>query len=317
MEKIFPDVVPGGMPCGAGQLEDLTAKLSRIRSLPVPDCEVLQKLDFLYSYEVITCLEKNPPPGTRDLLASWKRALIKLDEKAQLTNGYFDRPSARWLIRKGREIPAQPTKRMLAGYIEREDRRTYISEDGRECHGSKKGCEKIRYVLIKCLVPGFQDPEKARAALHEYPPAQASPDRMVKYLEVPLSEKNCLIRRNYYMKPFPGYKGMMENYYHIAFQDNQRLIILEQNTRVGKFILRTDNAGIYIKSPPHGVIVSMIFSGKFIMESFFRVLVGNKLLVEPAQVLSILRQHMMHPDRTAEENARIGLEDFEDKESLK
>jgi hypothetical protein len=295
---------------------ELIGPLSLLLSRSIADRRILPKLDFLYSYEVIDRLEKTADPHTRDLAAAWKEELVRLDVRAHNINRFFQRPSALWTIRKGKRIPAQPTQKMLQGYIEREENTVYISDIGEECQGSKKGCERLRYVLIKCLVPGVHDPETARALLHEYPPVLANYS-MVNYLEVPLSEKTKLIRRNYYLKPFPGYKGVMENYYEIAFEDSQRVIILEQNTRKGRFIIRTDNGGVFIKSPPYGVTAALLFSGKYVMEKFFRLLVGDKLLEEPAKVLSILRQHMMHPDRAPEENARAGHRDFEEKEHLK
>jgi len=316
LHNCFPDAGDGDGSLDAARANELIAQLSRLASLPISDREILPKLDFLGSYEVIACLEKKTDPRTKDLVAEWKEGLVRLDIRAHNNNRYFIRPSALWTIRMGRRIPAQPTRKMLKGYIEREDNTVYISESGKECHGSKKGCERLRYVLLRCLVPGIHDPEKARALLHEYPPVWAN-NRMVNYLEVPLSKKTRLCRRNYYLTPFPGYKGVMENYYEIAFADSQRVIILEQNTRRGRFIIRTDNGGVFIQSPPHGVTVALLFSGKYIMEKFFRILVGDKLLVEPAQVLSVLRQHIMHPDRDPEETAEAGRRDFEEKEHLK
>lgn len=294
----------------------LMEPLSRLLSSDISDPEDLQKLHFLNSYEIIGALEESPDTATRDRAAAWKEVLVELDTRAHRVNRSFLRPSARWIVWKGKRIPAKPTPRMLEGYVEREENTVYIDDDGSECQGSMKGCEKLRYVLIQCLVPGVHDPEKARALLHAFPPVLAN-DRLTGYVEVPLPGKTQLCRRNYYMNPFPGYNGVMENYYEIAFADSQRVIILEQNTRKGRFIIRTDNGGVFIESPPHGVIVAMLFSGKYIMEKFFLLLVGDKLLDEPAQVLSVLRQAILHPERDPRETARVGIRDFQEKERLK
>jgi len=303
---------PGDPDCVGPPLEPL----QRLLSLEIADPEVLQALDFLASYEAIGALEKSPDPGTRARAAAWKEGVAELDARAHRINRSFQRPGALWVLWKGKRIPAKPTHRMLEGYVEREENTVYIDENGQECQGSRKGCEKLRYVLIRCLVPGIHDPEEARALLHAFPPALAN-DRLTGYLEVPLPGKTRLCRRSYYMHPFPGYNGVMENYYEVAFADSQRVIILEQNTRRGRFIVRTDNGGVFIKSPPYGVIVAMLFSGKYIMEKFFLLLVGDKLLDEPAQVLSVLRQAILHPDRDPEENARAGIRDFQEMEKLK
>jgi hypothetical protein len=312
----FSDPASGDVRFDPGTIEGLIDRISGLLCRPDPDCRVLQGLDFLYSYQVIDRLEKTAPPGSKDCVDRWKQSLVRLDIQAHNTNRYFLRPSALWVVGKSKRISAQPTRRMLGGYIEREENTVYISGSGEECQASKRGCDRLRYVLIRCLVPGIHEPEEARAVLHAFPADLANP-RLVNYMEVPLSEKNRLIRRNYFLRPFPGYKGVMENYYEIVFEDSQRLIILEQNTREGKFILRTDNGGVFIKSPPYGITVALLFSGKYVMEKVFYALLGNKLLEEPAQALSILRQYMMHPDDAPEEAVRRGREDFEKKERLK
>ena len=248
--KILRDTFPEKRPCTtsfpAYPVETLIHQISQMLSLNVEDPKILQKVDFLYSYEVIFSLEENPPRNMQDLINTWKTSIIELDIKAHDTSFMVTRPSAKWVIQKGKLIPSQPTKKMKEGYIERKDHTVYISDNGEVCGNSKKGCEQLNFVVVKCLVLGTHDPETARALLHEFPPVKANP-RLVDYWEVPLTEKNCLIRRTYYLKPFPGYKGTMQNYYKIVYEDIQRLIALEQNVRKGKFVLRTDNAAVFIK----------------------------------------------------------------------
>jgi len=125
-----------------------------------------------------------------------------------------------------------------------------------------------------------------------------------------------LMRRNYQLRPFPGYAGRMENYYQIPFRDDRRIVAIEQNARVGRFILWTDNAAVYIQSPPHGVIVSLIFSGKYAMERFFYVLVGDKLLQVPVEVMAILRQYILDPELGVEHAVEAGRKDYRENQRI-
>jgi hypothetical protein len=309
LASYFPAVPCPGSPPKAWQVTNLMNLICQLASAPIEDPRTLQKLDFTASYPVLAALEKDPDPKVQDLAARWKRLLIQLDRKAEEINNFRERPSAKWVLAKGKSLPAEPTARMLDGYIEREKGTVYISRDGAECGQEKKGCEKLRYVLIQCLAPGVPDVETARSRLHAFPPVRANP-RLFDYWEVLLDPQRKLIRRHYGIRPFPGYEGSMENYYEVTYRDPERIVALEQNTREGKFIVCTDNAGVYVLSPPHGVTVALIFSGKYVMEEFFYVLAGDKLLREPVEVMAILRQFIMCPDKGPEAAVAAGHRDY-------
>ena len=309
LKDYFPDVKSLDAPLNTWQVTNLINLVCRLLSVPITDPSTLQGLDFTASYEILFELGKKPDPEKIDLFTQWKRFLVELDIKAQKINKSEERPSARWVVEKGKSLPDAPSARMLNGYIEREENTVYISKDGRVCGESKSGCEKIRYVLIKCLVPGIEDPERARALLHAFPP-EKSDSRVVDYWEVLLDPEKKLMRRNYGIRPFSGYSGTMEDYHQIAYEDKERIVVLEQNARGGKFIRRTDNAGVYVRSPPHGVTVAMIFSGKYIMEKFFYALIGDKLLREPVEVMAILRQFILHPEKGADSAVEAGQRDY-------
>ena len=309
LTNYFPHVEPLDAPLRTWQVENLINMICQLLAAPIRDPSTLQDLDFVTSYEILFLLEKRTNPERMDLITRWKEFLIQLDIKARKTNNFLDRPSARWVIDKSRSLPSIPTARMLEGYIEREKNTVYISKDGRECGESKQGCEKLRYVLIKCLVPGVQDPETARALVHAFPPVKTNP-HLVGYWQVLLDPEKKLIRRNYGIRPFSGYQGTMENYCQIAYEDGERIVVLEENTRVGKFTVRIDGAGVYVKSPPNGVTVAMILSGRYIMEEFFSLLVGNKLVREPVEVMAILRQFALYPEKGADGAVDAGHRDY-------
>jgi len=292
------------------KLGNLTGLINDLLAAPISDPRVLQKFKFADSYECIQSLENSPPPRHSETVCRWKNLLIDLDNKAYQTNRFFARPSAKWVIQKGKTLTATPTPRMREGYITREEKTIRISRLGRVCGESQKGCEKLRYVLLKCLVRGFDDPEIVRERLHAFPPVKAN-RRLTRYWEVPLEKDTMLLRRNYRLKPLPGYEGNMENYHQLAFRDKQRIVILEVNARVGKFILRTDNAAIYIKSPPYGVSVALLFTGKYAMEGFFRAIIGNKQVEEPMKVLAILRQYIENTDKGVDHAVEAGIRDYQ------
>ena len=293
------------------QLKNLIQMICQLQTSPISDPQILQKFNFKTSYEILSRLEKNPPTGMKEQITCWKDDLIKLDIKAYHTNQFYNRPSARWVIHEARSIPAKPTKDMLEGHIEREQATAFTSPTGETCRQSKKGCEKVRYVLLKLLVPGYENPAEVRERLHSFSPCLAN-RRVTDYLEVPLEKKTLLLRRNYQIKPLPGYKGTMENYHQLVFRDKQRIVILEENTRVGKFIKRTDNAAAYIRSPPYGVTIAFIFTGKYAMESFFRAMIGTKTMEEPVEVMAILRQYLLHPDKGEAYAVEAGKKEYKE-----
>jgi len=168
-QGLLPDVKSLDAPLNTWQVTNLINLVCRLLSVPITDPSTLQGLNFAASYEILFELGKKPDPEKIDLFTQWKRFLVELDIKAQKINKSEERPSARWVVEKGKSLPDAPSARMLNGYIEREENTVYISKDGRVCGESKSGCEKIRYVLIKCLVPGIEDPETARALLHAFP----------------------------------------------------------------------------------------------------------------------------------------------------
>jgi len=309
LQELCPDPADCGPAMDPTALENLIQLIRELLSAEITDPDILQHFHFVDSYQCLLHLSGNPPAGTAQRVAEWRKQLTELDVKAYQVNRFFERPAARWVVREARTLPAQPTRKMLKGYIERREGTVYVSPDGEPCRKSRKRCEKVRYILLKCLVPGVPDPRTARDRLHAFPPPKAN-RRVTHYWEVPLEEETLLIRRNYRMKPLPGYEGTMENYHQLVFRDKQRIVILEENTRVGKFILETDNAAAYIRSPPYGVTVALLFTGKYAMEKFFRMLVGNKPVTEPLEVLSILRQYMMDPEKGVDQAVRAGTADY-------
>jgi len=297
-----------------GKLENLIQPILRLRVAPITDPDILQSFPFVDSYEALFSLAGNPCNAAAERVSQWRTGLLELDAKAYKVNRFFDRPAARWVVQEARSLSAQPTRKMLGGYIEREQGTVSVSPEGHPCRESKRNCEKVRYVLLKCLVPGVHDPREARDRLHAFPPDKAN-RRVTHYWEVLLEEETLLIRRNYRLKPLPGYEGTMENYHQLVFRDTQRIVILEENTRAGKFILQTDNAAVYIQSPPYGVTVALLFTGKYAMEGFFRMMVGNKTVTEPLGVLAILRQYMIAPELGVEHAVRAGEKDFAEVQS--
>lgn len=309
LAETFPDPGDCARVPDPERLAPLVETIRGLVEMPVDDPAVLQDFPFVASYEILFRLQVLAVGREQERLEEWKEALRALDARAYRVNRFWDRPAAQWVIRKARTLPAQPTPRMLEGYIEREEGKVYVDADGVRCGDSRKGCDKVRYVLIRCLVPGVDDPRTARDRLHAFPPVEAN-RRVTHYWEMPLDPETLLIRRTYRMKPLPGYEGIMENYHQLVFRDRQRIVILEVNTRVGQFILQTDNAAAYIRSPPYGVTVALIFTGSYKMEGFFRMLAGDKPMTEPLEVLSILRQYMTAPEKGTEHAVRVGTEDF-------
>ncbi|MFC1888661.1 hypothetical protein ACFL4G_02780 [Thermodesulfobacteriota bacterium] len=314
---LLKDTFPNPQSCSqsvkCGQLQTLIHLICELLAAHISDPEVLQKFEFVASYEGLMCLERNPLPGLAETVSRWKEVLIELDIKAYQTNRFFARPSVLWVVQKSKSLPAKPTQRMLEGYIVRDEGVVHVSPLGEPCAGSKKKCEKVRYVLLKCLVRGLENTATVREFLHAFPPEEAN-RRVTDYWEMPLDKKTLLIRRNYTLKPLPGYKGTMENYHQMVFRDKQRIVILEQNVRVGRFILRTDNTAVYIKSPPYGVTVALLFTGKYAMEDFFRALIGSKQVEEPVQVLAILRQYIENTEKGVAYAVEAGQKDYNEKQ---
>jgi len=298
---------------GPGQLDPLVDRIRGLLEMPMDDPEVLQGFHFVASYECLFRWQHLGSAEDRQRLAAWQEALAALDRKAYQVNRFWERAAARWVVREARSLPARPTPKMLDGYIERKEGKVAVDAGGGACRDSKKGCAAVRYVLVKCLVRGVDDPRVARDRLHAFPPVKAN-RRVTHYWETPLDPETLLLRRTYRMKPLPGYEGIMENYHQMVFRDAQRLVILEVNTRVGNFILQTDNAAAYIRSPPYGVTVALIFTGSYKMEGFFRMLAGDKPLQEPLEVLAILRQYMMAPELGADHAVRAGTEDYRERQ---
>ena len=311
---LLDDAVPDGPECcrkaRPEEIGALGGLVDQLHCAHISDPQTLQKFHFAESYEGVRSLEYCHRAELAGYTARWKACLVGLDVKAYRINAFYERPSARWVVAKARRLPAAPTQRMIEGYIEREETTVFIAEDGDECPGKQKGCEKLRYVLIRFLVPGKDNPAKVREILQSFPPEKANP-RVTDYLEVTLEKNPLLLRRDYHLKPLPGYEGTMENYHELVFQDRQRTVLLEVNTRVGAFILRSDNAAAYIMSPPHGVTVAFLFSGKYAMEGFFRTLAGDKPLEESLKSLTILRQYCIDPGAGVEHAVRAGLADYE------
>jgi hypothetical protein len=305
----FPDPAGSNATAPELRLKNLTDLTMQLLAADISDPSVLQKLDFVTSYETLFALDEKGSTDAAQFLSRWKELLVQLDVKAHEINNSVERPFAQWVLRKGLSVSPEPTPRMIAGYIEREEQWVRIGSDGQECTGSTKGCRKLRYVQLQCLVPGITDPMKAMESLHRFPPEKANP-RVTHYWEVLLDPGSMLTRRNYRVRPLPGYAGRMEDYYQIAFQDDRRIVAVEQNARVGKFIVQADNAAVCIQAPPHGVIVSLLFSGKYLMEEFFYVLVGDKLLEVPVEVMAILRQYILNPELGVENAVEAGRKDY-------
>jgi len=303
-----------GPALGSDRLDELIRLIHRLLAVPNTEPEVLQAFPFVDSYEVLFQLEGNPRQEAEERVAEWRKRLKELDTKAYRVNRFSGRPAARWVVGKARSIPAEPTHKMLAGYIEREQGTVYVSPEGERCQSSRGACERVRYVLLQGLVPGVHDPREARDRFHAFPPERAN-RRVTHYWEVLLQEEILLLRRNYRLKPLPGYEGTMENYHRLAFRDPQRIVIAEENARVGRFILQNDTAAAYIRSPPHGVTVALLFTGRYAMEGFFRMIVGDKTLTEPLEVLSILRQYMMAPERGVEYAVWAGQKDYNENQA--
>ena len=296
------------------KLEDLVQPILGLLAAPITDPEILQAFPFVDSYEALLRLEGNPSDAAGPRVAEWRSHLTELDTKAYRVNRFSARPAARWVVREAQSIPAEPTRKMLAGYIEREQGTVFVSPEGERCRSSRGDCERVRYVLLKCLVPGVHDPREARDRFHAFPPEKAN-RRVTHYWEVLLEEEILLLRRNYHLKPLPGYEGTMENYHRLAFRDPQRIVIAEENARAGRFILQTDTAAAYIRSPPHGVTVALLFTGRYAMEGFFRMVVGGKTLTEPLEVLGILRQYMMAPERGVDHAVWAGQKDYNENQA--
>jgi hypothetical protein len=309
LKELSPDPAACGPCVGREKLEALIGPICDLLAANISDPSVLQEFHFVDSYEILFRLDRNPATGIEELVSEWRKKLTELDIKAYQVNRFFARPAARWVVREAKGLSARPTPKMLGGTIEWVEGTVNVSPDGLRCPTSGKGCEKVRYVLLKCLVRGVDDPWKARERLHAFPPNRAN-RRVTHYWEVLLDQETLLLRRNYRLKPLPGYEGTMENYHQLVFKDPQRIVILEENARVGKFILQTDNAAAYIRSPPYGVTVALLFTGRYAMEGFFRMMVGNKPVTEPLEVLSILRQYMMNPEMGVECAVQAGEEDY-------
>ncbi|MEW6440871.1 MAG: hypothetical protein AB1640_08020 [bacterium] len=309
LQEAFADAESANGTAREPQLKNLTELASQLLAADISDPSILQKLDFVASYEALFALNGKEAGDSGGLVSRWKELLMQLDVKAHEINNSPLHPFARWILRKSLSVSAEPTPRMIAGYIEREENLVRIGSEGQECSGCDKGCQKLRYVQLRFLVPGIPDPGKTMELLRSFPPEKANP-RVTHYWEVLLDPASTLTRRSYRVRPFPGYSGPMEDYYQVVFRDDRRIVAVEQNARTGRFILRSDNAAVYLESPPHGVTVSFIFSGKYVMEKFFYVLAGNKLLDVPVEVMAILRQYVIHPELGVEHAVEAGRKDY-------
>ena len=309
LKKSFSGAVLGqGAPLRAS-VRELTGILSALLAAEIDDPDVLQHLAFVPSYEALFALEKKCHGVGAHEQASWKNTLVALDRRAEGINGFRKRPTALWLLERAKGIPSEPTAPMVRGAVVEEEGIVWIDSQAKTCGGEERRCRKLRYMVLKMLVPGVFSPERARDLFLEVPGDKAN-THVHNYWEVPLGGQEDLFRRNYMIKPFPGYAGTMEHYCFRAFRDVNQVIMLEQNARVGKYVFRTDTAAAFVRSPGYGTVVALVMSGDYFMEGFFYFLMGRRRIAEPAKSLYIIRRHMVDPGQSVEDCISEGLEDF-------
>ncbi len=311
------DLRNGDRSCGCAwpdrSVQDLVEILRILAELEISDPEILPSLDFVDSYQTIFALRASSSVQARAQGEAWDLALRQVDVKARTVNGFESRPAARWLLDKARSMPGLCTPAMLEGFVEREEGTARIPEDGNSPPCPDSDGRKLAYVMLRCLLPAQHDLREAQRRMHVFPPTMANP-RVLGYWEVRFSEPDLFMRRNYTLRPFPGYHGTLETYHRIVFEDSERLITREENARQGRFVIESENAAVFVQAPPHGIVFALILTGRYWMQDVFELLAGDKRLSEPLKAMCILRQAILRPELGEAAIVEEGLRDFRERQ---
>lgn len=295
------------------RVQNLIEILRMLAALEISDPTILPSLHFVDSYKTLFVLRDGSSIQARAQAEDWDLALRQVDLKARTINGFENRPAARWLLDEARSLNGLCTPAMLDGFIEREQGTARIAEDGNFplCSGSDG--RKLAYVILKCLLPGQHDLREAQRRMYGFPPTMVNP-RVLEYWEVRFSEPDLSMRRNYTLRPFPGYHGTLETYHRIVFEDRERLVTREENARQGRFVIESENAAVFVQAPPHGIVFALILTGRYWMQDVFELLAGDKRLTEPLKAMCILRQAILRPELGEAAIVEAGLRDFRERQ---